>query len=446
MSAAAWSAGRLVAAARGTLVAGDPGTLVRGSVSTDTRLLAPGDVFCALPGEHVDGGLHVAEALRGGAAGVIAAARHLDGLALPPGAFAIAVAEPRAALRTVAIARRAALPYCEAIAITGTAGKTTTTDVLATLLRPQLRTQATRHGFNTVQGVAATIAGAPPDAQALVVEVGLRYPGGMTISAALLRPTTTLVTNVASDHLATVGGTLGHVAREKARLIAALPPGGTCVVPAGEPLLAPHLRDDVRTVTHGPGGDVALARFAGGVAEIDCAGTPVRLELAFTQPHRLRNVVAAVAAAWAIGLAPPDGPLDVTFSPYRWQPAGLGELELLLDCAKTGPLALATALEEFAAEPAAARRFAVLGELPELGEESDRFHHEAGALAARLGFDALIVVGEQARAYLPGFGGASYCVETPEEARTLLTRIGRRGDRVLVKGKSVAALQRIVPA
>lgn len=439
VSADARSLAGVAAAAGGTLAGGDPELMLHGGLSVDTRLLAPADVYLGLPGEHVDGGALAEEALRRGAAAVVAAPKHLE--ALDVSAPAIAVADPHAALRRYARAWRAELD-CDAIGVTGAAGKTTTADILAALLRDRTRVHATRHGFNTLQGVAATIAGAPRDTGALVVEIGMRRQGQIAAGAELLVPTAAIVTNVGPEHLASTGS-VEDVARNKAELILALPPGAPCVVPAGEPLLAPHLREDLRTVTHGPGGDVFLASLDDGVAQIDCRGELVTLEVGFSQPHRLRDTIAAVAMAWALGYGP-GGRLEVELSPLRWQPATVGEVELILDCAKTSALALATALQDFAAEPAAGRRIAVLGELPDLGAAAASHHREAGALAQRLGIDVMIVVGPQAHAYLAGFGGTAHAVEGPGEARALLLELGRPGDRALVKGSRPAALQRIV--
>lgn len=434
-----WTLARVATTVGGTVAGGHPNAVLDGRLSVDTRLLEPGALFLGLPGEHVDGGGFLRDALRAGAAGLIALPEHLD--ALDPSTPAVAVEDPHAALRSYARAWRDQLD-CEAIGVTGAAGKTTTTDILAALLRRRTRVHATRHGFNTTQGVAATVAGARRDVEALVVEVAMHRRGDIATGAGLLAPTAAIVTNIGPEHLETAG-TVADVARNKAELIAALPPGAPCVVPAGEPLLEPHLRADLRTVTHGEGGDVSLHSLRDGVAVIDCAGERVTLELDYSQPHRLRDTVAAVALARALGHVP-DGRLHVEFSPLRWQPASLGEVELVLDCAKTSPLALASALADFAAEPASGRRIAVLGPFPDLGAEGPRYHHEAGALAARLGFDLLIAVGAGAEGFLSGFAGPARVVADPAEARALLIELGRPGDRALVKGPQRGALERIV--
>lgn len=435
-----WTAQRLADAAGGTVRAGSGAAELSGTISVDTRLMSRGDAFLALPGEHTDGGLHVAEAVGRGAAAILADPAHLS--PPPPGVPAIAVTDPHESLRRLARARRAALgPGIAAVGVTGAAGKTTTTAMLAAVLAQDGPVHATRDSFNTLQGVAATIAGTPPGVRSLVVEVAMVQAGEIAANCELLDPTAGVLTNIGPEHLATAG-TVIDVAAHKAELIAALPPGAPCVVPAGERLLDPHLRDDLRTITHGPGGEVTLVSFSGGVAHIDCRGEPVRLEVAFSQPHRLRNLVAAVAMGWALGVRP-EGRLEVRFSPLRWQPARIGAVELVLDCAKTSPLALDAALVDFAAEPAG-RRIAVLAGLPGLGDEHDRFQRAAGARAGELGIDVLVCVGEDARTYLAHYEGEAHVVPDPAAARALLAEIGRPGDRALVKGPRRAALERIV--
>ncbi len=428
---------RLAAAAGGRLLSADRSAVARGQVCVDTRLLMAGDVFLALPGRHTDGHHFIAEALRRGADGIIA--RGGQGRERKA-RIEIEVDNPPAALRSLARARRRELRG-HAIAVTGAVGKTTTVDILAALLAASHRVHATRDGFNTHHGVAATIASAPEETEALVVELSMQARGHISDKAALLEPTAALLTNIAPVHLETVGTTF-DVAHNKAELIASLPPGAACVVPSDEPLLEPHLRSDLATIRHGPGGDVQLRAFVDGVATISCGGSSVEIRPGFSQRHNLSNLVAAVAVLHALGITPPPE-LELELSPLRWERARLGELELVLDCVNSNPRALGAALSAFAEEPAG-RRLAVLGDFAELGEAALRYHREAGEQAERFGIDVLIVVGRPARQYLAGYRGEAYAVETPNQARRLLQAIGNPGDRVLVKGSRHCELERIV--
>jgi UDP-N-acetylmuramoyl-tripeptide--D-alanyl-D-alanine ligase len=430
---AAW----LARSAGGVLAAGDPRAIAPGEICVDTRLLEPGDVFVALPGTRSHGDAHIDEAIRRGAAGVIATAAALRRCS--PGLIRIAVTDSRAALRNLARARRREFTG-PAIAVTGSIGKTTTVAILEALLAAGRPTHATRGGFNTHLGVAATIAGLPPRARALVVELSMQSAGHIAAKAALMRPTAAVITNIAPVHLETTGS-LAQIARNKAELLTALSPGDLCVVPSRAPELEPHLRSDLRVVRHGPGGDVTLRRYAGSIAEIEHAGGCVAVATSLSQAHNLDNLVAAVALLAGLGLPVPRE-VDARLPPLRWQPARLGELELVLDCFNSSPDALTAALEAFAGEPAT-RRVAVLGTFAELGPATRGHHRRAGVIAARLGVEIMIAVGEDAGQLLERYSGEGYAVRTPEQARDLLATVGRPGDRILVKGARGAQLERI---
>lgn len=420
---------RWLAEAAGGRLDGEPTAVLAGTVTTDTRELRAGDLFVALPGASTDGARFAGEAVARGAFGVVGTPEAVA--AVRGRAVTVSVPDPLEALRGIARAWRSALD-CETVAVTGSVGKTTTKDLVAALLRPSRPVHATVDSFNTFQGVPATIAAAPPATETLVVEIAMRARGDIAGKAALAAPTAGIITGVSASHLDT-SGTIEAVARHKAELIAALPPGAPCVVPAGEPLLAPYLRDDLRTIAHGPRGDVSLRAFDGRIAEIDCHGELVRVVPGFAQAHDLANLVAAVALVHALGVTP-TGPLPDARSPYRWQRDKLdGGADVIADCFNSMPHGLDAALVAFAAEPAG-RRVAVLGPMHHLGERSRGYHRAAGERAAALGIDVLITVGDGAEAFAPGFAGPHHHVATPAAARSLAEALTGPGDRVLVKG------------
>jgi UDP-N-acetylmuramoyl-tripeptide--D-alanyl-D-alanine ligase len=215
-------------------------------------------------------------------------------------------------------------------------------------------------------------------------------------------------------------------------------------VPQGEELLAGHLRDDLDTVTFGDGGDVQLVSFEDDVATISARGDQIELELPFSEPYNLKNTLAAVAAAQAVGVTP-SGPVDVRFSSLRGELVELdGGVAVVNDCYNANPMSMRAALDHLAEAPAQ-RRIAVLGWMAELGPDAERFHREVGAHARALGIDLLIPVGEDAaRLYGDAFGGEVEPVATPEEAGRLLERVAQPGDRVLIKGSRSANLERVV--
>jgi UDP-N-acetylmuramoyl-tripeptide--D-alanyl-D-alanine ligase len=251
-----------------------------------------------------------------------------------------------------------------------------------------------------------------------------------------------VIVNVGPVHLEILG-TIENVAAAKAELIRDMRPGAACVVPHDEPLLAPHLRKDLQTVTFGDGGDTTLESFEDGHAVIDASGKRVELDLPFDQPHNLQNTLAAVAAARLAGVDP-GGTITVQFSSMRGDVVELaGGVTVVNDCYNANPMSMRAALDHLAAT-AAERRIAVLGTMAELGPDSDRYHHEIGAHAHELGIDVLITVGELALPYNDEFDGETYPVATPEEAGSLLSEIARPGDRVLVKGSRSAQLERVL--
>jgi UDP-N-acetylmuramoyl-tripeptide--D-alanyl-D-alanine ligase len=445
------SAGRLATAAGGRLLAGDAERAGPHRTVIDSRAIEPGDLFVGLPGATADGGDFAPAALEAGAWGVLVAERNRTAaLAAVEGAVggspcaqaAVIVADDTlAALQRLATAWRRKLG-CKVAGITGSTGKTSTKDILAALLRPRTRTHQSRENFNTEIGLPLAILEAPRNTQALVLEMAMRGEGQIAELAAIAEPDVGVIVNVGPVHLELLG-TVERVAAAKAELIRDLPGGAACVVPASEPLLASHLRDDLDTWTFGPGGHVQLLAMEGPHAEIEARGERIELELPFREPHNLLNTLAAVAAARAADL-PVGGAVDVRFSSLRGEIVELpGGVVVVNDCYNANPMSMRAALEHLAESPAD-RRIAVLGTMAELGEGSAAYHREIGERAAALGIDLLVTVGDPALGYIEGFDGETHSVATPEEAGALLEELARPGDRVLVKGSRSVGLERVL--
>jgi UDP-N-acetylmuramoyl-tripeptide--D-alanyl-D-alanine ligase len=435
---AAW----IAQSAGGRLLSGDPRAGGPTRAVLDSREVRPGDLFVGLRGEHVDGGKFAGEALAAGAWGVLVAPSYAEALAVStPGSPVIAAETPLAALGALARAWRRELG-CKAVGITGSTGKTSTKDILAALLEPHCRTHSNRENLNTEIGVPLSVLEAERGTEVLVLEMAMRGEGQIAQLAGIAEPDVGVVVNVGPVHLELLG-TVERVAAAKAELIHDLRPGTACVVPAGDRLLAEHLRDDLETITFGPGGDVMLLSFDAGLAEIEARGERVTLELSYDEPHNLLNTLAAIAAATALG-TPLAGRVDVRFSSLRGEIVELpGGVTVVNDCYNANPMSMRAALEHLAESPAD-RRIAVLGAMAELGDESGRFHREIGAYAQELGVDILVTVGEEALAYGDGFGGETHSVSGPEEAGVLLEEVALPGDRVLVKGSRAAGLERVL--
>ena len=349
--------------------------------------------------------------------------------------------DPLAALGALARAWRRELG-CRVVGITGSTGKTSTKDILAALLRPGVRTHASRENLNTEIGLPLSLLEAPRGTEAVVLEMAMRGEGQIAELVAIAEPDVGVIVNVGPVHLELLG-TVERVAAAKAELIRDLRPGAACVVPATEPLLDAHRRADLDTWTFGPGGEVMLLSYDAGRAEVEARGRLIELDLPFSEPHNLLNTLAAVAAASALG-APLGGAVDVRFSSLRGQVVELpGGVVVVNDCYNANPMSMRAALDHLADSPAE-RRIAVLGTMAELGEGSAGYHRELGEHAAARGIDVLVPVGAGALAYLEGYDGEAHAVSSPEEAGALLEELARPGDRVLVKGSRSAGLERVL--
>jgi UDP-N-acetylmuramoyl-tripeptide--D-alanyl-D-alanine ligase len=435
-------AGWIAQAAGGRLVAGDSGGPGPRRAVVDSREVEPGDLFVGLVGGSADGGEFAAGALEAGAWGALVGPQRADELSARAGGAALIAADNTLqALQRLAREWRRQLA-CPVVGITGSTGKTSTKDILRALLAPSLDTHANRQNWNTEIGLPLSILAAERGVEAMVLEMAMRGEGQIAELVEIAEPDVGVIVNVGPVHLELLG-TVERVAAAKAELIRDLRPSAACVVPADEPLLDPHLRADLDVITFGDGGDVSLESFEGGLAKIRARDRRVELELSYGEPYNLRNTLAAVGAASALGVTP-QGRVEPEFSSYRGELVELeGGVTVVNDCYNANPMSMRAALDHLADTPAE-RRLAILGTMAELGPESRRFHREIGEHAAELGIDVLVTVGEDALAFGEGFGGETHAVATPEEAGALLEELAQPGDRVLVKGSRAVGLERVL--
>lgn len=442
----AWTPERVAAGAGAELLRG-PADAAGGplAASVDSRAAGPGDLFFGIPGERVDGGAHAAGALAAGAWGVLAVPeRAREALAAAPSGAVLAAADPAAALGSLAREVRRDLG-ARVIGVTGSTGKTSTKDILASLLAPALETVASHANLNTEIGLPLQVLAAPPGTQALVLEMAMRGPGQIAELVAIAEPDAGVIVNVGPVHLELMGSLEG-VAAAKAELVRDLRPGGTAVVPAGEPLLDRHLeREDIDIVTFGEGGDVRLLAADGHRLEVDLAGERVEFEVSFTQAHNRENLLAALAAARALGVGPPAR-LDVAFSALRGERIELpGAITVIDDCYNANPMSMRAALDDLAAvaasKPARGRRVAVLGDMLELGPRESEFHAAVGRHAAAAGVGLLVTVGPLAAEAGRAFPGQVVALDGAGEAADAMPDLLEPGDTVLVKGSRGVGLE-----
>jgi UDP-N-acetylmuramoyl-tripeptide--D-alanyl-D-alanine ligase len=462
-----WSPERIAQESGARLLSGPPSGAGPERATIDSRQAGPGVLFVGLNGVNVDGGTFAPQALAAGAWGILAKPEHAEaarcaqlddsgaareseagGRAGRQSQGALLAAEdPLRALQRLATAWRRELG-AKVIGVTGSTGKTSTKDIMLALLAPHRRTVASRANFNTEIGLPLEILDAPAGTEVLVLEMGMRGAGQIAELAAIAEPDVAVIVSVGPVHLELLG-TIEAVAAAKAELIAALHPGGTAVVPAGEQLLVPHLRDDLDTITFGAGGDVQLRTADRERLLIDVRGDSVELEVPFAQPHLRTNLLAAVAAARAVDVNP-GGRVELALSPGRGQRVSLADgVTLIDDCYNANPISMRAALDDLVATTGArpsARRLAVLGDMLELGPDERQFHEQLGEHAQAVGLDVLVTVGPLAAAIADRFDGESYPLADAGEAAALVPELLEPEDVVLVKGSRGVGLELVCQA
>jgi UDP-N-acetylmuramoyl-tripeptide--D-alanyl-D-alanine ligase len=414
----------------GTVVG--PDVVVSGA-SIDSRSTRAGQLFVPVVADR-DGHDFIADALAAGAAAYLTSQAPLGH------GTAVVVGDTVAALQAAGRLARSNLEG-PVIGVTGSVGKTSVKDLLASVLGRRFATAASERSFNNELGVPLTLLDAPDGTEAVVVEMGARGIGHIAQLCAIASPTVGIVTRVAAVHTE-LFGSVEEVARAKGELVAALPPEGTAVLNAADARVAAMAaRTEAAVVTFGATGDVRAEAL-----ELDDDLRPrfqlrspwgeAAVQLGVRGLHQVDNALAAAAAALVCGASLDDvvaGLADGVLSPWRMdlRTAPSGAL-VLNDAYNANPTSVAAALESLAVLPAV-RRTAVLGIMAELGDRSDEDHAAIGARAREMGVRLIAVAA-------PAYGGED--VATVEEAAARLSGAGE-GDAVLVKGSRVAGLERL---
>jgi UDP-N-acetylmuramoyl-tripeptide--D-alanyl-D-alanine ligase len=417
-------------------------------VTIDTRAVAPGSLFVPLRGSRADGHDFLAAAFTAGAAAALCSRERYAALeGVEPGPLVV-VEDVTAALQRLAAGFRSAWGGWM-LGVTGSAGKTTTKDLVAAVLDSAGPTLKTEGNLNNHWGVPLTLLRLRPEHRAAVVEMGMNQPGEIAMLAALARPAAAVITNAGTAHLERLGS-LEAIAREKASLAFAVDAGGVVFAGADSPRLLAALRGlKPRLVTYGlaDGAGVRPRRVtplgaAGARVEVD--GFPA-FTLALIGRHQVANAMAAVAVAKELQLDPERAAAAIAAcraGKGRMEMWRVGGATLLVDCYNANPESVRAALETLAAFPDAPRRIAVLGDMLELGEAAPAIHRETGA-AVR---DAeLWTVGTFARDWASGAARAGVESRVFDDLPALRDALrGALGPGVvaLVKGSRGAALER----
>lgn len=442
---------QLAAWAGGTLLAGDPAATAT-SICTDSRSLKAGDLFVALRGERFDGHTFVAEAARRGALGAVVETAPEP---LPREFPVIQVPNVLRALQDFATHYRRRLPL-QAVAITGSNGKTSTKDQIASVLGSRFQVTKTEGNLNNHIGLPLTILRARGSDDFGVFEIGMNHPGEIAPLALIALPDVAVITSIGDAHIEHMGSRAA-IAQEKGMLAEALAPGGYVVLPAEDEFsasIAARTKADV--IMAGIEQGQVQARnlrpnFHGTRFTILADGMTVEAELPVPGVHMVRNALLAVAVGRIFGLSLEEcasGLRQLRLTKGRLEQKIVRGIHILDDTYNANPDSVSAALQTLSEMPAAGRRIAVLGAMGELGPEAERGHRRVGAAAVDAAIDCVIGVGQDAHwitevAYEGGLEKVLQC-ESTEEAVKALRGLARAGDVVLVKGSRSARMERVV--
>lgn len=459
MPAVALTAGEIAAAVGGRILSGDGSVPVEG-ISIDSRTLGPGDFFVAIRGERFDGHRFVAGALAAGATGALVDEAAAAG-ELPHGALLIVAADTTKALQDLArhVRRRSG---ARVVAITGSAGKTTTKEICAELLSARYRVFRNKGNLNNHIGLPLSLLELRAGAEAAVVELGMNHPGEISTLVGIAEPDVRVWTNVGDAHIGFFESA-DAIADAKAEVLEGAKPGDVLVANADDARVMARMGAfGGRTVTFGiddaadvRATDVQMMGLEGTRATVHTPAGSFELETPLLGYGNLSNILAATAVAVTF-----DVPLDAiaarasTLRPayHRGELLRLpGGLTLIDDSYNSSPSALKQALEVVRVAQGSARKFAVLGEMLELGDHAAALHAECGRAAGEAGLEGLIVVGGPAAAHLAEGARqagtpADNVAFVPDRERAIeeVLRRVRPGDLVLVKGSRGIGLDAVV--
>jgi UDP-N-acetylmuramoyl-tripeptide--D-alanyl-D-alanine ligase len=437
----------ICAAVGGTLLQGEGSALITG-VTTDSRAVSAGQLFIPLTGERFDGHAYIGSALSSGAAGCLTA-RTPD--TLLPGKLYVRVADTRLALKALAAWYRSrfTLPVVQ---ITGSAGKTTTKEMVAAVLSRRYDTLKTQANFNNDIGTPLTLLGLAPQHQAAVIETGMNHFGEIRYLGEMVRPDIAVITNVGDAHIENLGNTRQGILRAKCEIFQHLSPDGIAVLNGDDPLLnTVALPQTILRCGRGENCNVRVTDVDDrGIEGIACTVTTARASYRLTAASPGSFMIYPMAMAAAIGEALGLTGEEIAAGVAAYVPTGsrmhlirLPEGRLLIDdCYNANPQAMEEALKLLAVTPAR-RRAAVLGDMGELGELTVSAHRAIGVLTGELHLDSVIAIGEKARDIASAAPNARWYASV-DDAMPVIRAAFTEGTAVLVKASHAMHFENIV--
>ncbi|MFD4534025.1 UDP-N-acetylmuramoyl-tripeptide--D-alanyl-D-alanine ligase [Kitasatospora sp. NPDC058397] len=451
----------VAAAVGGTLDGADPGALVTGPVEVDSRKVRPGGLFAAFVGEHVDGHDYAAVAVGAGAVAVLA--DHPVGV---PAVLVDSVVDALGKLARTVVARAEGTAV---VALTGSAGKTSTKDLIAQLLQRIGDTVYPPGSLNNEIGHPMTALRVEPGTRHLVMEMGARHKGDIEYLTTITPPRIGLVLNVGTAHVGEFGSQEA-IAEAKGELVEALPADGAAILNADDRLVrAMASRTRAKVVLFGESPD---AHVRATNVQLDAAGRPsftlttpagsASVQLRLYGEHHVSNALAAAAVAVELGMSVDDTAtaLGEAGALSRWRMEVVDRADgvtVVNDAYNANPDSMRAALRALVSMggrgPERRRTWAVLGEMRELGEESLAEHDAIGRLAVRLDVTKLVAVGGREAACMElgarnegSWGEESVLVSDADAAVELLRSQLRPGDVVLVKASRSVGLEKVAEA
>jgi UDP-N-acetylmuramoyl-tripeptide--D-alanyl-D-alanine ligase len=425
-------------------------------ISTDSRGIGAGELFVPLTGKNFDGHNFIGAAFDKGAAGALV--RKGRRAKAPADAALIEVPDTLRALQDMAHYTRMKHSGLVVVGVTGTNGKTTTKEMLASILSVRGPVLKNEGNLNNEIGVPLTLLNLNDTHWAAVVEMGTSAPGEIARLAEIAAPGTGIITNIGPGHLETLGSLEG-VARAKAELVHALPADGKAILNVDDP----YLKDTLgaagdRAVTFGmaPGAAITASDInetADGVGfQLVTPTGDVAVKLPALGSHNVYNALAAAGAAWSLGLTLAeiaDGLASYHPAKMRMEVISYAGARIINDAYNANPASMAAALNALVSIREG-RRIAVLGDMLELGPAAKKAHYDVGRLAGAVGYALLILVGRHAHDAARGARDAGMpgdnilIVKGPDEAAAVLAEWIRPGDHVLVKGSRSMRMERVV--
>src|SRR5881394_2830440 len=434
--------------------AGD-GKIFVDKVSTDSRTLKRGELFVALRGENFDGHNFVESAAKAGAAGAIVES-NWNGK-VPENFALIRAKDTLHAYQQLAGNYRKSLSL-KVLAITGSNGKTSTKDFAAAVLAHRFRVTKTQGNFNNHVGLPRTMLDATSRDEVAVWEIGMNHPGEVAMLAKLAAPDAAIITNIGVAHIEFMGSREA-IANEKGALAEAVEPHGTLILNADDPFsegIAERTNAHVifAGTKEGTVRAIDIQQSADGSEFTILEGAhQCHAQLPVPGLHMVQNALLAVAAGRAFGLSLEESAGGLASAPLtkaRLQIKEINGVQFLDDSYNANPDSMKAALQTLVELDTDGKRIAVLGEMRELGKETERGHEEVGEAAAAFGIDQLIGIGEMgatiAQAAEKAGLGKSSIVGSTSEAADLLIDIAAPGDLVLIKGSRLARTEDVIEA